>query len=185
MMRKMKSLSIKKVLMSRKGLSLMEVLVTIFIFSFVIASLYTTIIVGNSSWENNKVTIQMHQNLRLAMEKMKYDLQQASNSSISDVPADSTWYNWITFKIPSGITSGSVTWDPNSIRYIKGGTDNTQLLKVYNAVTTILANDISSVQFRRQNASSNILEVVLTSQKQVIQGQLLQNQLTFEVKLRN
>ena len=170
---------------NNKGISLVEALVTVVIFSFIAGGIYATVVVGQDSWEHNKVSTELHQGLRAGMEWMKYDLQQAGSSSISNVPADDAWKTSISFKKPTGVSNGMIIWDTNATQFVKGGSNNDQLQRIYNGTTKVLANNISSLQFRRQSSSSNILEVQIVVQKQTATRHTIQDQLNFEVKLRN
>ena len=175
----------KMKLVDRKGFSLAEAMITVFIFSLMIGGLYSILYVGQESWEANKVKIELQQSLRRGMEWMKYDLYQAGQSSISNVPADGNLYTTITFKIPTGVTGGVITWDTNSIQFVLGGTNNEDLQRIYGGVTKVLASSMSSLQFRRQAASPDILEVKMAAQKQTVQDKTINYQLDFQVELRN
>lgn len=179
----MKNIGIK--ILNKKGISLVEVLVTLAIFSMMSASLYAAMSVGQNSWETNRVHIELQQEMRKAMEAMINDLRQASNSSIINVPADNQWYPTITFRKPTGVTSGSIVWDANTLQFVKGGTDSDQLLRVYNGTTKIMCQYLDSMQFRRQSMSSNTLEVVLRAEDTTTKGVVIGYDLSFNVELRN
>jgi Tfp pilus assembly protein PilW len=174
--------SSKRKLKNPMGFTLVEALVTMIIFLMVIGGLYSTLLVGESSWQNNSTKIELQQEMRKAMEWMRYELQQAGNASITTVPADGTWYTSISFKIPSGVTGGALVWGSNAIVFSKSGT---RLIRTSAATTKTLANNLYSVQFRRQAASSNLLEVALVGRKTPIKGEEIEYPLDFDVKLRN
>src|SRR5690348_12219687 len=94
---------------SKKGITLVEMLIAVSILSLLVGSLYVILNAGQASWETNRTKIELHQETRKAMDWMINDLRQAGNSSIVDVPANGTWYNQITFKTPSGVSSGSIS----------------------------------------------------------------------------
>jgi prepilin-type N-terminal cleavage/methylation domain-containing protein len=169
-------------LISRQGFSLMETMVTMLIFSFVAGALYAAAAIGEVSWQANKVRVEVSQELRKAMGWMEYELQQAGDSSIVDVPADGAWYTTMTFKIPDGVENGDIHWGENTIQFILSGTD---LHRIEAGTDKTLAQNIVSLQFRRQAASANILEVALQSQKNTVKGETLTADLNFEVQLRN
>ena len=169
-----------------KGMSLSELLVSVFIFSILSAALLSVVVVGQRSWLTNEVKIGLRQELRKSMEMMIYDLRQAGNVSIADVPADDTWYTTITFQIPSTVTGGIITWDANIIQYILGGTGGTQLRKITGGTTQIVSQNIQSLQFRRLSTASNTLEVALMAQDVIaLTGELLTMDLDFKIELRN
>ena len=175
----------KRLLRNNRGLSLVEVLVTMFIFLFVAGAIYTLTIVGNDIWMANKTRIELQQELRKGMDWMIYELRAAGPSSILDVPADGSWYSSITFKTPSGVSSGSISWNATSVQFILGGTNGQQLQRIFGGSTKLLASNITAVQFRRQVASSDILEVSLQAQNTAPGSAALSSDLDFEVQLRN
>ncbi len=159
-----------------------EIMVTILVFSILMTGLYTALRAGDESWETNKTRMELQQDLRKAMEWMKYELTEAGDTSITNVLANGNWFTSIVFKIPTGVSNGAIAWDANTITFQISAN---QLQRVYNGTTKILANNITSLQFRRQAATSDILEVALTAQKTTVKGKTVTRQLTFEVQLRN
>jgi Tfp pilus assembly protein PilV len=185
-MRLIKWLQKVKRLDDNQGLSLSELLVSIFIFSILSASLLAVVVVGQRSWSTNSVKIGMRQELRKSMETMINDLRQAGDDSIADVPADDTWYTSITFQVPQTVTGGIITWDSNAIQYTLGGTNGDQLQKITGGSTQIVSQDIQSLQFRRLSTAPNILEVALAAQDTVdLTQEVLTMDLDFEIELRN
>ena len=98
-------------LKSCRGFSLIEVLVTLAIFTFIAAAINTTLLVGTSSWQHNSVEVELQQDLRQAMFWMKNDIQQTGSASLdASVPinasGDSSWttYTAITFQKVTGTT---------------------------------------------------------------------------------
>jgi len=168
-----------------RGFSLVESLVTMLIFSVIVAGIYATALAGDSSWQANKVRIELQQELRKGMEWMIYDLRQSGDSSITNVPADDNWYTTITFRTPAGVTAGSLSWNLSTVQFALGGADSNQLQRIDGAGTKVIAQDIQSLQFRRQAATPNILEVAMTAQQNTIKGTPVDHQLNFEIQLRN
>ncbi|MCA9407412.1 MAG: prepilin-type N-terminal cleavage/methylation domain-containing protein [Candidatus Omnitrophica bacterium] len=181
MMGKIKICRIK----TKQAFSLVEMMVTMVIFSILLGGLYASAAVGEKAWDVNAVKVELHQELRKAMEWMIYDLRQAGQASITNVPSDGAWYTTITFKSASGVTAGTIDWDANSTQFVRGGTGNAQLQRIRNGVTKVLALDLSSLQFRRQAGSPNVLEVALAAQKSTTKGISVQYNLDFNVQLRN
>jgi len=170
---------------NRDGFSLVEVIITVLIFTVVIAAINTVLLVGDSSWQTNNVQVELQQELRKSMDWMKDDFRQTGSASIADVPADDTWYTTITFQKVDGISSGQISWSSDTTQFILGGTDNNQLQKIEGGTTSILAQNISEVQFRRQSSSPKVVEVALTAQKNTNKGDTMTATLDFKVKLRN
>ena len=177
---------IKKIFkLGKSGFSMAEMLVTVLIFSILIGGIYASLAVGEASWETNKVKIELQQELRKAMEWMKFDLQQAGPTSITNVPADDTWYTTITFKTPNGVSGGSINWEADTMQFVLGGTGSTQLQKVQAGTTTVLAQNIKTLNFRRSTTNSNILEISMLAEKNTVKGDTINYQLDFEVQIRN
>ena len=175
-----------KNLKNNKGMSLSELLVSIFIFSLLSAALLAVVVVGQRSWVTNEVKIGLRQELRKAMETMIYDLRQAGNASIANVPADNTWYSTITFQIPSTVSGGIIVWDSNAIQYVLGGAGGDQLQRIQGGTTQIISKNIQSVQFRRLSTDVNTLEIDLTAQDTIdLTGESLSLDLDFNIELRN
>ena len=184
MKRKIGLNSLKRI-KNRQGLSLVEVMVTVLLFLLVAGALYLSASAGQNSWQVNSAQIGLQSELRKAMEWMKYDLIQAGPSSILDVPATGAAYTTITFQIPSTVSGGNIVWDSDRITFCLGGTDGTQLLRRKGADIKVIAQNVQTLQFTRQVAASDILEVALTGQTADIKGTPLSYQLSFQVKLRN
>lgn len=164
------------------GFTMVEMLVCILIFSYIAGGLYTVISVGDSSYQNNSAQVELQQELRKGMEWMKFELQQAGPTSISNVPSNGSWYTSISFKIPTGVSSGAISWATNPIQFSRSGTD---LLRTYSGTSRVIAQDITSIQFRRTSAAPKILEIAMTGQVTAIKGETLQDTLNFKIKLRN
>lgn len=175
-------LRIKRQIDQSVGSSMVEIMVVVLIFSFISAGLYTSAVVGQRTWETNKVQIELQQELRKSMEAMIDNLRQAGNTSIVNVPSDGNWYTTITFKTPSGVASGNITWNTDTIQYLVAGTE---LQEKIGTDTNIISHDISALQFRRQASAPETLEVALQGQKNTAQGDTLQYDLGFSVQLRN
>lgn len=180
-----------------KGLSLVEIMVTLLIFVVLAAAINTVMLIGQSSWQTNSVQVELQQDLRKAMDWMKDELRQTGSAAISGGPddADDTWYTSITFQTATGINGSSIEWgggDPDATtQFILGGANNNQLQRIIRdndgnvASTTVIAQNIQLVQFRRLSAASNVIEVDLDAQKDTIKGNTITANLDFKVQMRN
>jgi prepilin-type N-terminal cleavage/methylation domain-containing protein len=168
-----------------KGFSLAEVLVTVVIFSVLMAAVNTILLVGDSSWQTNRVQVELQQDLRKAMDWMKDDLRQTGSSAIDDVPADGEWYTSITFQMVTGVTGGTLTWNSNTTQFVLGGTDSNQLQRIEDSTTKVIAQNIESLEFRRLAAAPDIIEVALEAEKDTVKGVTITSTLDFEIQLRN
>lgn len=174
-----------------RGFSLVETLVTTLIFAVLAGGIYAALVAGNTSWEVNRIRIELQQDLRIAMDRLKEDLTQASTISITDVPANNTWYSSITFRIPESVdTSGNIQWPDETIQYLLSGTDSNELTRQVeeDLVVTeerLIAQNIESLQIRRLTSTPEIVEITLQAQKDAQTGDTITVDSSFKLKLRN
>jgi prepilin-type N-terminal cleavage/methylation domain-containing protein len=105
-------------ILKKSGFSLMEMLVTMLIFGIMTVGTYGVFMSAQEFWVASKTQVELQQETRKAMQRMINELRQSGNLSITNVPADGTWYSTITFKTPSGVTTGSITWNADTIHSI-------------------------------------------------------------------
>lgn len=163
-----------------------EALITIVIFSFIAGGVYATMVAGDRSWNLNSIQIELQQELRKAMNRMRDDLQQSGRSAITDVPADGSWYDEITFYKTNGVSGTTISWNSATTRFLLGGATSDQLQRIEGATTTVVAQNISSLQIRRLAAAADIVEVSLEAEKGGLKGGgTVSDSLDFKVNLRN
>jgi prepilin-type N-terminal cleavage/methylation domain-containing protein len=167
------------------GFSLAEMMVVVVIFSFVVGGVYTVMTVGDSSWYLNSVQTELQQELRKAMNAIKDDLRQSGSAAIDDVPADDATYTSITFQKVSGVSGRKIAWNAANTQFALGGTGNTQLLKTDNSVTRVVAQNITTLEFRRLSSAPKIIEVALVAQRTTPKTGQITNALDFKVFMRN
>ena len=172
---------------SQKGFTLPEVLVTILIFSVLAAAIQSVLMVGQSSWAANSTRLELIQELRKAMAVMEDELRQTGPTAITAGPvdADSTVYDSITFYLPDGISGGAIDWASNTTQYVLGGADSNELQRIEGANTTVIARNISSLGFFRQNGSADIISVSLQAQKNTADNRTMAIDFGFNVQMRN
>ncbi len=152
-------------LTSSRGFTLVEMMVTVLLFSVISAAIYSTLLSGMHSMEVTKSRVELQQDFRLGMERMKSDLRQASMRSVIDVPADDSWYTSVTFRVSEGASEGRQSWPTETIQYFLSGSTPNQL---HRKVTSdpvddkIVAENISTLKFRRETATPNIMEVSMS-----------------------
>lgn len=167
------------------GFTLIEIMITVFIFLLLVGALFTILITGKTSWQVGNVRIELQQELRKGMDWITEELRQSGSSAISNVPANGTAYPTISFRIPAGVTNGNIVWESDEIQYLLGGLNNRQLLRQVGSEQRVLANNIISLEFSRQSLTSNIVEIALETDKMTVRGHLVELDLDFQVKLRN
>jgi len=184
-----------KALFNSKGVTIAEIMVTMLIFSVISVALLTTSIVGENSWQVNQARTEVIQELRKSMDAMNYDLVETGSSAISNVLPDSDsspyedtaedddWYSSITFKLPTGVSGGSLQWGTDNIQFIVNG-DN-QLVRVTPSETRVVAQNITSLGFYRSSSNSDMIQIALTAQKTTTRGIPIELEVNFSVKMRN
>ena len=170
---------------NNKGVTLVEALVTVLLFTLLFGVAVAILLSSSDSWQLNSVQAELIQERRKAVEWMKLDLQQGGYTTITDVPADGNWYNTITFYTATGVSGGNVTWSADTVNFSSSGAPLYQLRKTSGAAVKVIANNIQTLQFRRLAAAPNIVYVSITAQKNTLKGQALTATTSFEVKMRN
>ena len=171
----------------KKGFSLIEITVVIFLFSIVLAALFSVLATARVSSGSGGSNVTVQQEARKGLNAMVKELRQASLVTISGVPADGIDYNSITFNIPTAITASGTTWSSN-IQYVKGGLENSQLIRVQDGNQRVIANNISSLLFNRNTSAPDVLNVAISVQKNTFPGfSAIQSTISLnsEVKIRN
>jgi len=121
----------------KDGFTLVEVLVTALILTFIIAGIFAVLNVADISWHTDMGLVELQQQARLAMEVMIREIRQSGRLSYNiAVDANGTG---ITFSIPNIL----------NIRYYLDTTSH-QIIRqqpVGTGTSKILANDIDSLSF--------------------------------------
>ena len=177
---------------SNKGMTLVEILITVSLFTILGTMMILSVANGKNFLEYNQVQNDLQENMRLASDWIKEDLRQASSSSILDVPAHKNkWYSTITFRTPTGIDSnGNLVWPTETIQYDLGGKSSTDLLRtIEDGVTVIsqrtIVENISLIQFRRVLEVPEVVEVQIQGQKKVFGKNTISMNTSFKVRVRN
>ncbi|MFC1658581.1 PilW family protein [Candidatus Omnitrophota bacterium] len=156
-----------------KAFTLLEVLVSLLIFSFLIAAIFVILNVSDMTYSNDLGLLDLHQQARFAMDGMVRELRRSKDSRISVVSVSE-----INFYI-SPETYGSDWIGP--IRYYWDANQN-QIIREYPTGTTkIIAQDISGLSF---SLNSDLLDIQLTSAK-IVRQRNLSFALAGQVRFRN
>ena len=170
-----------------KGMTLTETMIALFIFSIILAAIFSALAVARTSWKSGGSQVTVQQEARKGLNSMIKELRQAGLSSIAGVPADGVNYTYITFQIPVSITAGGTTWSTN-IQYAVGGLNNTQLIRTQDGTQRVLANNLSSLTFSRSVAEPDVINISIAVQKDTFPGiSVIQSDITInsEVQVRN
>lgn len=174
--------------MKREGFTILEAMITIFIFSLILAAIFGIMTHGRTSFYTGSTTIELRQEMRKAIFWMKRELYQSSSLVIRGVPVDRNYYSAITFRTPQDrdgdgdvIDSlGNIEWS-DEIRY---SLITRQIIRhVPNEGPSVLANNISFLGFRRQ--TPKILEINIQARKRPLFGPQIEANLITRIALRN
>lgn len=187
-----------------KGLTLIELMVVVTLFVFVLGTVLGLLSFGNVSWQSGSSKMTLVQELRRGMESMVRELSQAKISTIS-LSAGGT-SNSISFQTvrdlngdgaitySGGILEGLDTSDPYinySLSY-NAALGSDQLIRTTGGSSSVLANylvDIDAghpaLQFNRTASSTDIIEVILSGEKRTAFGHIVRGSLNGRVILRN
>ncbi len=155
----------------RGGFTLIELMVTLGIFAFLIVAVYTFLAVGDSTTEAGLTYIEISQDARLGIDRMINELRSAQCSAVS-IPDGS----YITFRVPT---------NPNLIQYSLGGIDGGQLIRTEAGTDTILCNNAHSVQFNPSPFSGSVISITLQTQETSSSRHDFTTTLSGSVKVRN
>ncbi|MBN1586008.1 MAG: prepilin-type N-terminal cleavage/methylation domain-containing protein [Candidatus Omnitrophica bacterium] len=170
----------------RRGVTLVELMVTVAVVGVVTAIGTGALISGRRGWQASENQIAIQRYARQGLQRMSKELKRASASTVVGVPADGSGHNSIQFQIAESFdsNSGNIVWS-QPVRYVLGGADGEQLIRSQGGQTEILANYISSVTFARSNADPNLVAVTVQSRKTALNQRTEQINLSSEIRLRN
>lgn len=155
--------------LEKAGLTLIEIIVVIFLFSIISAAIFSVLATGRNSLTSGESQIGVQQACRNGLDAMVKELRQAGVSTITGVPANSANYSSIMFQIPAAIAETGITWSGN-IQYTLGGLNGSQLIRTQSGSQRVLANNISALSFNRASANPNVVNISITAQKNTFPG---------------
>jgi|GEM_PF-1114362 len=168
------------------GFTLVEALTTVLLFSIILGVCFMILLSGTDSWHVNSAKVEVQQEVRKAADWIKQELIQSGSSTITNVPADSSWYTAITFKTTTGVSGGSISWSSETIQFLLGsGATANQLIRRSGSTDKVCAQGIQTLQFRRQASTPSVVEVNVEAQKTTPKGTTLTATSNFKVKMRN
>lgn len=181
-----------------RAVTLVELIVSIAIFAMVALGLIIVLNYTRGSIEIFQTTSSLEEEIQNALNVMTNELRQTRAAKITAGPvnADGLWYNSISFAIPYDIDSdadiinatGAMEWsDQNpqnwTVSYAFSGT---QLRRTAgDNRNPILANNITSVSFRRQIATPGLIDVSVSGQMTTYLNRTVQISITDSVEMRN
>jgi hypothetical protein len=125
--------------------------ICLFIPFFILMALAFLKIKHNEEFQQKAV---LAREIHKVLGSLMFDLSQARENSIQDVPADGLWHDRIAF---FQIRQGPLEY------LIKEG----HLLRINNGESLLIADNIADLRIRRQKQTPDILEVQIKAQKNV------------------
>ena len=160
------------------------------IFSVIAMGFGYAVVAGKSSLLVSDIPTKLRQDVLFALLPMVKELRQSAPSKVSVTEGTSS--NTITFKIPhdddtppDGVpvdTIGNVEWGPD-ITYARDGVG--RLIRTYSGVSSVVASNITSLQFTRPAGNDAIIQIDITAARADGQGTLYQDAEQVIVKMRN
>ena len=138
-------------IINRKAITLMEVMVTAVIFSFVAAGIYMTFIIGNRSWAYYNESVILKQEVRRSLFTMAQELREAKDIFIT---TDDIKGATISFSRPSV--------GPVSFSWTNRGENAHRIIRTNKKQTRILANHISGLSFHQETIHDLTIELSAT-----------------------
>ncbi|MGH2564751.1 MAG: PilW family protein [Ginsengibacter sp.] len=169
----------------KAGMSLVETLFCIGIFILIMGACVGLLLRGWDSWQSSSAQVQLAQGLYRSVARMTNDIRQGGASVLANVPADNNPYPQISLPTAQNVSGGNVVWGP-LINYSLGGPGGKQLIRTQNSRISVIAVNITSLQFFRHASTPNVVNVQLTASVPTYRGdQQLTSTLSFDVLMRN
>ena len=167
-----------------KGLTLVEVLVTSVVLAILIVALFLVLNIGQRSWIQGDTNIQLQQEIARGLTVMAKELKETAPKKVRI--AAST----ITFNVPQDLNGdgnvvdvdGYIEWSPDIIYSLNG---SNQITRTFNGATSIIANNISVLQFSFVQDEDAVIQVNVTASKISNAGRLVQDTGQTIIKVRN
>ncbi|MFA6356700.1 MAG: prepilin-type N-terminal cleavage/methylation domain-containing protein [Candidatus Omnitrophota bacterium] len=178
------------------GSSLIELMISIAILAIIGGSLSYFLLIGSAAWHTGDAEIQANQESRKGMMAMVKELRQAQDGNLrttADVLfVDNAIYSNIKFIVISDTdgdgdtisAGGALEWSAPISYYVTG----TQLVRLQNNAVTVLANNVTGVQFTKTVDTIlgiSVLNIALQTRKTSTEGRQIQSSQTCSVKIRN
>ena len=165
---------------SEKGFTLVELLVASVVFVIMVMMAGAILSAGQDHARLAGGKIDLEEATRESLYKMGLEIRQSSPDHFT-IAEDG---NSLDFQIPESVDdAGTITWS-STITYQIGG-NGTQLVRFDSGTdeTTVLANDIQTLEFSSLN--DNTIQFDVTAQRELVDGRVLSVSSTGEARFRN
>ena len=122
------------------------------------------------SWQISDAYMTTSSELRRGIDAMSRELASTQSAQLVGLPADGNWYTSLIFAVPADVdgdgtvlnSGGNLEWS-SAITYSRGGTTGTQALRTQAGnLNRVMANGVTTLRFRRQVVTPNIVEINMT-----------------------
>lgn len=177
--------------LKNQGFTLIELVIVAFLSSFIIIGSFAAFTVGNEQAQLSQTKMTLETSARDALYKMAQEIHQSAPTRITIEGGGTS----IRFAVPDPAnlvtTIYGVNWaNCHIIRYAIGGINNRQLIRtnLSTGSITVLANDITALQFAIAPGQPRIINITLSTQRMLLSGRLTPTnplQLTAQAEARN
>lgn len=169
-----------------KGFTLIEILVATLIMSVIMAALFVSLSIGQSSWFIGDTAIELRDQTIRSIMNMDKELSETRPSKIN--LAIGAVSSTITFYVPqdndgdgSVVDSiGNIEWS-GAITYSLNGSN--QIIRASGGVNTVVGTDIAILQFTRTD--NRLIQIDITAQKTALSKRQIQDTEQTVIKIRN
>jgi len=171
-----------------RAFTLLEVMVSVSIFTLMILAVFGVMDVGRASWFTGGLAVEMRQEIIKPFMTMEKELRETASSQVS--LQSGTNSSSITFRAPQDNdgdgdvldATGNIEWS-GTITYALNASG--QITRTASGATSVLANNIVGLVFTRPVTPVNILRIDITSRKTSVLRRQIQDTGQIEVKMRN
>lgn len=180
----------------KRGFTIVELMVSMAIVGGIAIVIGAVVQMGHRSWRASEHNMTVSFELRRGMTAISRELAETRATTMDATnPADDNWYPAMTFLVPEDgpdiddtvlDPAGNVEWS-TPITYALGGLGGVQILRTQvGVVNRVVANGVTTLQFRRLIATPNVVEISFTVQRGGNVGLFVQQaNLTSRVRVRN
>ncbi len=174
-----------------KGITLVEILLTVLITSFIVAAIYGTLTTGNLTYLTDMGMLDLQQQARQGMDRMLRYIRETSGANITSIVQDPPSITFKLNNIFTGNVSTSITYSLDQTNHIINF-NSTPAIPGYNIPK--IATGITSLSFfccpggvncgTSCDASTTVVQIQIVANSTVMNKPLAFN-LTEKVRLRN
>jgi len=189
--------------MSRKGLTLVEVIFASVIMTIVVGGLYSVYLSGIKVWDEAGQLAEMQAEARRGMEFMVGELRNATRTSTQapspnlSIPAEPN-NDQITFYLPDDLDlsgyiidedTGQIEWDTANAVVYQLDTGQGAIIRTYQGQQRVILRDVTNLQFEDISIDPTLslfeMRIILGVTKVTTRGRSLSFTLNSLVRLRN